>query len=789
MPIPPQSTPQPYAAPRRPSLRWHSSALRLTTIYVVVAVVWITVTDRLLRVLVDPASEQHAFWETAKGWGFVLGTAVMLLVLLRRHARVTTIQAAAVERWNRALRTLGACNDAVIRATTEEELLTDVCRQLVKVGGYDAAWVGVPGEGPDRPVRLVAGQGMELGELKGLPLSWGDEADGRGALGTAIRIGQIASFPDLASPAAASPWQRQLEARGFRSAVGIPLRHDGETVAAFAVYSRRPAAFEDEIRLLGHFGENLARGLAALRAREESRRMEVVLRESEDRYRRLAEHAPDIVYRYRFRPVRKMEFISPAVERIVGYTPADYAADPDLPFKIIHPADRHLVARDQPTGGASTMRCITKDGRLVWLEDRSVLVRDEHGEPVAVEGIARDVTDTRLLEEQLRQSQKLEAVGQLTGGIAHDFNNILSVVQANAELLADKLPPNRVDLRNDLDDLRAAVKRGTDLISKLLGFSRRTELRVKRLDLREVLRETGAMLRRVIPEHIELLISSEDADVPVEGEAGAIGQILVNLATNARDAMVDGGRLTITLRRVTLDAREAPTGFPAGDYARIVVQDTGVGMDPVTLARAFEPFFTTKPPGHGTGLGLPMAYGLVHQLGGHLSAESGVGRGSTFTILLPIAAAASTTAAEAGADADPAPRRGTETILLVEDEPLLRRTAQRTLEHLGYQVITAADGMAALEILHAKARAIDLVISDLVMPNLGGRGLYETLRAEGSGIRFLVTSGYAAGDMQAEPIDPSLPFIQKPWTMAELAERVRQVLDGPPPFTGPEQRQ
>ncbi|MEO8636309.1 MAG: PAS domain S-box protein [Gemmatimonadales bacterium] len=390
------------------------------------------------------------------------------------------------------------------------------------------------------------------------------------------------------------------------------------------------------------------------------------------------------------------------------------------------------------------------------------------------QAIVRDISERRRLEEQLRQAQKMEAVGQLTGGIAHDLNNLLTVVLANSEMMSDALPAGRDDLRSDLEELQAAARRGAQMIRKLLSFSRHAPLTYKVLDLGRVVEDLRSTLGRLLPAHIDVAFQRDPRPVKVLADAGAVEQIVLNLATNARDAMARGGTMTLEVRRV--DVALPPGGAHPGAYACLTVRDTGMGMDERVKARVFEPFFTTKPPGEGSGLGMAMIYGLTQQHAGFVELDTGLDRGTSVRIYFPLARED-----QPLTELRPPPlelRGGREYILLVEDEEGLRRVAQRALEKVGYRVITAADGLEALEAYHRHRDEIDLIITDVVMPKLGGIALYRTLRQEGVAVRFLFTSGYAAHEiLRGDLAEGELPLLQKPWTLADLTHRVRDVLD------------
>jgi PAS domain S-box-containing protein len=444
----------------------------------------------------------------------------------------------------------------------------------------------------------------------------------------------------------------------------------------------------------------------------------------------------------------------------------------------VHPSERDGVLRKLAAGRpveSEEHEFQARDGTsIVGLFSAEVI--DLGGEPHVL-ALMQDLTKHRELEAQLRQVQKTEALGQLTGGIAHDLNNLLTIVGANAELLAAHFTDGR-EVPDELSELHDAVERARTLIKKLLAFGRRSTLRLVPLDLARVVSDVGGLLRRLVPENIDLSVTLPEEAVPVLGDANAIDQVLVNLVTNARDAVGDSGAVVIMVERCGLGdclGSEAP-------HASVVVSDTGRGMDEATLQRVFEPFFTTKAVGEGTGLGLAMVHGLMKQHNGQITIQSAVGRGTTVRLCFPL---------HAGVIPASAPRRisvemfpvtdGQETILLVEDEESLRRVGRRVLERAGYRVLVAPDGTEALEIWDVMKDRVDLVIADSVMPRMGGLTLYRELRARTPSVRFLLVSGYPQGvaEPSAEPLNADVPFLLKPWTTEELLEKVRDVIRRP----------
>jgi signal transduction histidine kinase/CheY-like chemotaxis protein len=390
-------------------------------------------------------------------------------------------------------------------------------------------------------------------------------------------------------------------------------------------------------------------------------------------------------------------------------------------------------------------------------------------------GIVRDITEQKKLEEQLRQSQKMEAVGRLAGGVAHDFNNLLTIINGYAEMVLHDLPPDdpaAVPIR----EIHAAGERAAALTRQLLAFSRRQVLSPQVLDLNALVADMGKMLRRLIGEDV-LLEHVAGPSPPVLADRGQLEQVVLNLAVNARDAMPGGGRLTLSTAPLVVDETcPAPhPGVPAGSYAVLTVADTGYGMHPQTLARIFEPFFTTKEVGKGTGLGLAMVYGIIKQSGGFIYAASAPGRGATFTIYLP---ATEPVRSQGGPETDMAVvARGTETILLVEDEEAVRGMTREALQLCGYTILDASQGVEALRLCAEHAGPLHLVLTDVVMPEMGGPELVRRLTASRPDLKVLFMTGYTT-DSTLRGLSPhAAPVLHKPFTLRDLSRIVRQVLD------------
>ena len=447
----------------------------------------------------------------------------------------------------------------------------------------------------------------------------------------------------------------------------------------------------------------------------------------------------------------------------------------------IHPDDRESVrasiARIRTQGLVDVdYRVVGRSGLVRWINTKGRRIGDGQRSGRIV-GISIDITERRELEEQLRQSQKIEAVGQLAGGIAHDFNNLLTVIQTNVEFLREGVSPGSDD-HETLQEVITASKRAASLTRQLLAFSRKQLMQPRVLDLNAVVSGLAPMLRRLIGEDIAVSLSLAPDAPAVLADPGQIEQVLVNLAVNARDAMPRGGTLTIGTAAAELSEADAEgrPGLLAGRYARLTVSDTGTGIDPAIQPRVFEPFFTTKEAGKGTGLGLSTVYGIVKQSGGYIWLDSIPGRGATFTIYLPHAQATSIELPAApGSGTLPS---GSETLLLAEDEEAVRRLGRRILERQGYRILEAVDGVQALEVAAAHEGRIHGLVTDVVMPRMGGRELAERMTAARPGIAILFLSGYTNDEiLRRGLIDPNVAFLQKPFTSGALVTAVRRVLD------------
>jgi PAS domain S-box-containing protein len=477
-------------------------------------------------------------------------------------------------------------------------------------------------------------------------------------------------------------------------------------------------------------------------------------------------------------PSSSILYVNPSFERVTGYTRAELIGNnPRILQSGQHEPAFYQAMWSSLLAGQTwrgTLVNRRKDGSL--FEEDAVItpIRDAAGAVVSYVGVKRDITRERSLEAQLRQSQKMEAVGQLAGGIAHDFNNLITAIRGYSEFVREGLPPED---RDDIDQVVLAADRAAELTRQLLAFSRRQVLQPRVIGPAEIVEGIAPMLGRLLGEHIELMVQAAPDVGRIRVDPSKLEQIIVNLAVNARDAMPGGGRLVIETTNAEIDVRSEPSHaeMTPGPYVVLRVTDTGCGMDEETRARVFEPFFTTKEPGSGTGMGLAVVYGIVAASGGEIYLSSELGRGTTFEIYLPrvdeeaIAAAVTTDGA--------AVPRGSETILLVEDEAGVRTFARRALEGLGYTVLQATNGAEAVALVAEHTGRIDLVVTDVVMPRMGGRELAERLRSARPDLAILFMSGFSGNAVGgADLIPPGAPVLDKPFTREGLGRAVREAL-------------
>ena len=465
-------------------------------------------------------------------------------------------------------------------------------------------------------------------------------------------------------------------------------------------------------------------------------------------------------------------------EHIYGYTAAEMIG---RPISVLAPQERadeipailERIRHGERVEYFESIR-VTKDGRYLHVSISVSPIHDAEGKVVGASTIARNITGQKKIEDQLRQSQKMEAVGRLAGGVAHDFNNLLGIISACSELLRHRVADNNLEY---LDNIREASKRGAALTRQLLAFSRRQPAQTQLLDLNERLKEMSKLLRPLLGDDLEIVLLPRSESAIIEADPGQLDQIVMNLAVNARDAMPRGGKLVVETGEFNFDesfAREHPE-MTAGRFVMLAVSDSGIGMDEATRSRVFEPFFTTKETSRGTGLGLATVYGIVKQSGGHILVYSEPGMGTTFKLYLPSAAYKLGTESEAQAESVP-PRREGVTVLLAEDDAVMRRLTRKMLEEHGYEVLEAEDGKSALDVIGSNHTAIDLVLTDVVMKGMNGPELVLRLIESHPEMKVVYMSGYTGELVANQGIDRGIPLLEKPFTRLNLLKTVDAAL-------------
>ena len=571
--------------------------------------------------------------------------------------------------------------------------------------------------------------------------------------------------------------------------LGVPLIIGDNTIGVLAVqtYTAGVHYGEAEERVLAFVSTQIAMAI-------ERKRAQVSLRDSEARLARAQEAAHLGSWELDLTNLQDVSqnplWWSDEVYRIFGYAPGQVPVSSELFFKSVPPEDGARI-QDAVQGALQDgepyfiqHRVIRPDGSERIVEERSTVIRNSAGRPIRMVGTVLDVTERQRLEGQLRQAQKMEAVGRLAGGVAHDFNNLLTAILGSAELLLGRLGPDHPE-RVEAEEIRKAAMWAANLTRQLLAFSRQQVLEPQVFDLSSVVADMDKMLRRLIRADIVFRTHLEPELGAVRADPGQIEQVIMNLAVNACDAMLDGGTLIIETANVQIgpghEQEQAPTA--PGRYVVLTVRDTGMGMSATTQAHIFEPFFTTKERGKGTGLGLSTVYGIVKQSEGYVWLESEPGRGTTFKVYLPRVDAP--VGVKAPAPDHTASLGGDETILVVEDQEPVRRLTRRVLEAQGYAVLAAADGPEALEVAERHTGTIHILVTDVVMPGMSGREVGRRLAAGRPGMRVLYVSGYADDLIVSHGVlEPGLSFLQKPFTPEALARRVREVLDAPAQLRG-----
>ncbi|MBE9570272.1 MAG: cache domain-containing protein, partial [Proteobacteria bacterium] len=702
-------------------------------------------------------------------------------------------------RINRALKALSECTKAMVRATEESDLTHDICRIIVEVGGYRLAWVGFAEQDEAKTIRPVAQAGYEEGYLKTVNITWADTDRGRGPTGTAIRTEKPAIVKNILTDPNYTPWRAEASKRGYESGIALPLISNEQAFGALNICAEKADAFDtEEVKLLMKFADDLAYGIMALRTGIEGKRYEKELRNSE---KRLAQAIQGIsIPTFIIDDNHVITHWNKACEKLTGFS-ASEAVGTKKQWSAFYIKERSVMADFIVDGsteeemderykhidynksvlikgayeGENFYPDLGEKGR--WLFFTAAPLRDQQGKIIGAIETFQDITERRSMEEQLRQSQKMEAIGTLAGGVAHDFNNLLTVIIGNAELALMNAIKDE-SLRKEIEDIKKTGDKAASLTRQLLAFSRKQIIMPEVLYLNEEINNTEKILKRIIRENIELQMVLEPELWKVYADSGQINQVIMNMVINARYAMPQGGKLTIETANADLNKnyfRKHGIKETPGHYVMLTVSDTGIGMDKETQKHIFEPFFTTKEVGKGTGLGLSTVYGIVKQNNGFIWVYSEPGKGTTFNVYLP----------EMKEDVEPEKKEqtpvvdlsGSETVLIVEDDTRLLNLAQKVLQSYGYRILAAENGEEALKIGKQHEGSIHVMITDVVMPKMGGREAAELLQPLYPQMKVIYMSGYTDNAIVRHGVlKPGLNFLEKPFTPESLVRKVREVL-------------
>jgi PAS domain S-box-containing protein len=682
---------------------------------------------------------------------------------------VHDLKMAEMEAWkaNRALKLMSEWNEKLALAQGERVLLEEVCRLAVEIGNYRFAWVGLAREDEWHTIEPVSFAGAEEGYLEEIKVSWSaDNAEGRGPAGQTVRSGTPTICEDFEVDARFEAWREAARRRGYRGGVWLPLRKQENTYGILGLYTGDEAKIEpDELELLMKLADGLSFGLEHINA----------LREVQDQAALLDATTDAITLRD---INNRILFWNKGAERMMGWNASEVKGDDPREFMICdrEKYDEALRWVMEKGNWAAEIEMLCKDGREITVDSRWTLLRSADGKPKAILGISTDVTERKQLEAQLLRVQRLESIGTLASGIAHDLNNALAPIMMGVGMLKDEIKSNAG--KGILETMETSAQHGADLVRQVLSFARGAEGRRIRVNAGNLLNGIRDVINGTFPKNIVTKVTPAHDAWTVMGDPTQLNQVLTNLCVNARDAMPDGGTLTVSAENVMLDdvyAGMNPGSVP-GAYLVISVQDTGTGIPAEIRDRIFEPFFTTKELGKGTGLGLSTTLGIIKNHGGFINLYSEAGRGTTFKVYLPANEVAGAEENK-GSEAAHLPRGNGETVLLVDDEYNIRSIAQQTLERNGYNVLVASNGAEAVALYVQFRDQVAVVLTDMAMPVMDGPTMVVALRTLNPAIRIVGSSGMASTGGVAKAREAGVKyFAPKPYTAETLIKTLATAL-------------
>ena len=713
--------------------------------------------------------------------GFMLAGILLIADIFRGRLRLEENLSSAknrLEHLNRILRAIRNVNQLIVRERDLNKLMNEACDILVEAREYRFVWVGLVQE--EGYGVIPAGQaGFEEGYLSEIEVTWDDSEYGKGPTGTAIKSKKPCVMRDIAHDPRCVLWREEALKRGYASSAALPLIVGKSVFGALNVYAETPDAFdEEELYLLKELAGDLAFAIQSIEDEQVRRQAEEEVQESARYARSLIEASLDPLAT--ISPDGKITDVNRATEtatgirreELIGADFSEYFTEPDKARANYQKVLAEGFVRDYP------LEIKHRDGSVTPVLYNASVYKDAQGRVTGVFAAARDVTDLKRMESQLRQALKMEAIGTLAGGIAHDFNNILVPILGFTELvLADLSDGSKA--HKGLSQVLEAGHRATDLVAQILAFSRQTEGERRPIRIAPIVREALKLLHAALPSTIEIRQRIVPDIGVVHSDPTQIHQILMNLCTNAEHAMSEGGVLDVSLENVEFDEKFCAEleGLSPGSYLRLTVGDTGCGMDEETQERIFDPFFTTKAPGEGTGMGLSVVHGIVKKHGGEITVHSEPGVGTTFHVFLPVVESM----AEARPETAEPVRGGTESLLFVDDEAMVVDMGRERLERWGYRVTTRTSSGEALELFRVNPGAFDLVITDQTMPDMTGADLAKELLRIRPELPIILCTGFSRAITPEKARALGIrAFVMKPIVGAELGRTVRRVLDESP---------
>ncbi len=708
------------------------------------------------------------------------------------HSNLYMEQRIKLKKSNRTIKLHSECNKSIVRGKDESDVLNNICRVIVENGNYRFAWIGFTDQNKEKTVHSTACHGFEEGYIDKLKITWADDKQGRGPTGSAIRTGKPCIAKNILTDPNFHSWRTEALRCGYASSIAIPLIIEGKAIGALNIYAEKPDAFDaDEVALLTELGNDVSYGIINLRTQAARKRHEQELKRlyqvQQERVKEL--HCLNSIAE----SIHRLESLEEILRTTVQLIPPGWQYPEITKARIVFDTEEYISGTIEESAWRLSSEFLVRDKRGIVevfytekrpAEDEGPFLKEERtlldsiaqmfGEAAEKEYVRKEKA---LLEEQYRQAQKMESVGRLAGGVAHDYNNALSVIMGFTELAMGEVDPTE-PLHDDLNEVLKAARRAASITRQLLTFARKQTITPIVLNLNKSLESMLKMLQRLIGEDIDLVWLPGTGLWSVKMDPSQIDQILANLCVNSRDAISGVGKVTIETHTVEFDSAYCADhpGFVPGEFVLLSVSDNGCGMDKETRGNIFEPFFTTKDVDKGTGLGLATVYGIVKQNNGFINVYSKPGKGTIIKIYLP-RHEGNLVKIQKESTMEIPPGRG-ETVLVTEDDPSILKFIRKTLEEIGYTVLSADTPGLAMAIAKEHTEKIHLLVTDVILPEMNGRELAEQLQSLYPSLKCIFMSGYTADVIAHHGVlDEGVYFLQKPFFKRNLMEMVRKVLD------------